>query len=154
MLKVFPSFSSELTDSLLNIYQESLSKGILGRETLFLESLYDNKPRILLWKIESNYVSCVQCELTDNKALLYSLETAPEHRKKGYAAALVFKAIEYLKKQGVGQIYTHIRKNNKISLTLHKKLGFHIAKDSATLLDGTVSQSYYTLCYDVKSSAM
>lgn len=147
MLRVYHSFLPELTDSIYEIYRESLSKKLFGNNNNFIDGLYDCDCIFFFWMSREELVSCVRCEISGSQALLYSLETAPNHRGKGFGKSLVSSAVDYLIKQGITDIHTHIKKNNKISLSLHDSLGFEISKDSARLIDGTVSQKYYTLIY-------
>ena len=149
MLKVFHSFSPGLTESILEIYQESLSKKLFGSDNNFVEMLYESDCILFLWMVGESYVSCVQCEIHGSQALLYSLETAPSYRGKGFGKHLVFSVIEYLKDIGISTISNHVKKNNQVSLSLHENLGFKISKDCARLMDGTVSQNYYTLIYEI-----
>ena len=98
-----------------------------------------------VWVEESVYKSAARfCPYKDGY-LLHSLETAPNNRRKGYACLIVTQALEHLKASGCKMVYSHVEKRNKASLALHRKCGFEIISDSATYLDGTVTQYSNTL---------
>lgn len=121
-----------LTDDLLDFFRVSNSK-------------------LFLWVSECYPVAAVRCEPHGDGVLISYLETKPCMRGNGYATALLCATIEHLKSYGVKQIYSHVNKRNKASLSVHKASGFQIQDDFAKLLDGTISQNYYTLQY--KSTA-
>jgi len=97
---------------------------------------------LALWDCGGCCVSALRLEPYLDGFLLSCLETAPEACGKGYGTELVKAAAAYID----GRVYSHIHKKNAASLAVHKKASFVICADHARLLDGTVSQAYYTLC--------
>jgi RimJ/RimL family protein N-acetyltransferase len=75
--------------------------------------------------------------------LLEALETAPECRRKGFAAELVRAAQGYA---AGTKIYSHVNKGNLASLRTHEKCGFHRIADHAVYADGSVMQNHVTFC--------
>lgn len=102
-----------------------------------------------VWTVQGRYVSALRLEPYKDGLLLEALETAPQERGKGYAAALI-RAVQALLKDGsVSRLYSHVGKQNAASLKTHQRCGFQIVADSATYLDGTVSSRAYTMEYDI-----
>lgn len=153
MLSVITNFEPGLTDQLIEIYVETIQKQFRDeadfREFCY-DSLMDRNCIIFLLNANEEPVSSVFSEMVGNDVLLYSLETAPKHRGKGYAQMLLSGVLDYFRNCNLDSICVHIHKDNQISMDLHQKLGFRTVKDSAKLLDGTVSQRYYTLSYIIK----
>ena len=89
------------------------------------------------------YFSALRLEPYEDGLLLEALETAPAHRRKGYAEKLI-RAVqaEFLQK-----IYSHVSKKNTASLAVHQKCGFRQVLDYAKYIDGSVVRSAVTLCY-------
>lgn len=133
------------TEQLLNVYKEQN-----WDETEFLSYLREDFFRqkgafYAVWIEDYAYKAAVRfCPYKDG-LLLHSLETAPADRKKGYASSLLLETLRHLQTSDFRTVYSHIEKRNKESLSLHKKCGFAIISDSATYLDGTVTQYSNTL---------
>lgn len=108
--------------------------------------------KFFVWTAQGKYVSAVRAEQFADGMLLSYLETDPVYRGKGYARSLVGAAVQYLEQNGHERIYSHIEKRNVVSMAVHMANGFQTIADHATLLDGTVSQKYYTLQYVSKES--
>lgn len=87
------------------------------------------------------YVSIACTEAYEDGLLISALETAPDCRRKGFARKLLTAVVQ---REG-GKLYSHVAKNNTASLRLHEACGFRILKDSARLIDGTVSVRFYTM---------
>lgn len=145
MLKLIYSMAELDTEQLLNVYQEQNwnEREILTylREDFFRQegSFYG------VWVEESVYKAAVRfCRYKDG-LLLHSLETVPDDRRKGYAYLLVTQSLKHLQATGCKAVYSHVEKRNKASLLLHKKCGFEVVSDSATYIDGTVTQYSNTL---------
>lgn len=97
-----------------------------------------------VWSENGEYVSALRLEPYRDGMLLAALETAPDHRKKGYAEQLVSSVISRFG----GKIYSHVLKSNVLSLQLHKKCGFRRISEHAIYIDGSVNSKACTLCYD------
>ena len=98
-----------------------------------------------LWRQEGRAVSALRIEPYRDGLLLAALETAPEHRRKGYASALI-RAV--LQKVGAVTVYSHVSKHNRASLKTHEACGFRKILNYAVYADGSVLQSSVTLCYE------
>lgn len=95
--------------------------------------------RCCLWIADGRCVSMLRLEPWRDGLLLTGLETLPEDRNHGYAAALLTAVGEYLSNSGVNKVYSHIDHRNRLSIRVHEKCGFRRIADTATLLDGTVT---------------
>ncbi len=96
-----------------------------------------------IWVENGAYVSTLRLEPYEDGLLLAALETAPAHRRKGYAEKLI-RAVQAEFPQ---KIYSHVSKRNTASLAVHKKCGFRQVLDYAKYIDGSVVRSAITLCY-------
>lgn len=147
MLKLIYSMADLDSEQLLDIYREHA-----WDELDFLSYLREDffcQPDAVyaVWVEESRYRSAVRLERCGDGFLLHSLETAPDDRRSGYAYNLLVCFLEYLRTTGCKVVYSHISKQNKPSLELHKKCGFQLFSDSAKYIDGTVTQNSCTMCY-------
>lgn len=95
------------------------------------------------WVENDIYVSALRLEPYEDGLLLEALETAPAHRRKGYAEKLI-RAVQAEFPQ---KIYSHVSKKNTASLAIHQKCGFRQVLDYAKYIDGSVVRSAVTLCY-------
>lgn len=97
-----------------------------------------------IWIEAGRYVSALRLEPWRDGLLLTGLETAPEHRGKGYAQKLIRSALEYFPMQ---KMYSHVRKDHFSSLRAHRRCGFEILSDCARFLDGSADHRAFTLCH-------
>lgn len=95
-----------------------------------------------VWTEDGQYLAALRMEPYRDGYLLTSLETAPDHRRRGYAEKLVLEVAAFIGKT----VYAHVHKKNTASLAFHHKCGFQQIFDYAVFLDGTVSQRAWTLC--------
>lgn len=93
-----------------------------------------------VWIVDGKYVSIFRAEPYMDGVLIAGLETSPEARGKGYATALLTAALAHMN----GSIYSHIRKNNAVSIRVHEKCGFQKVMDTAWCLDGSFSSKMGT----------
>ena len=96
-----------------------------------------------IWRENGRYVSALRLEPYQDGLLLEALETAPGHRRKGYAAALIMAVLERFGQQ---KIYSHVSKRNTASLGAHEKCGFHRIADHAVYADGSYMTNHVTFC--------
>ena len=101
----------------------------------------------VLYTIGDIYVSALRLEPYKDGLLISAVETMPEYRRKGYAAELLKGVIRYAGSHGVGKLYSHVEKRNIPSLLLHESCGFSRISESASYIDGTVSNRGCTFCY-------
>ncbi len=100
-----------------------------------------------VWIEDGNYRSALRLEPYRDGFLLTALETAPEFRRRGIAFRLITEVLTFLHFKGVKKVYSHVEKRNVASLGVHSKCGFQRISESATYIDGTVTQNSCTLCY-------
>ena len=145
MLKLVYSMAELDAEQLLAVYKDENwnEQEVLSylRENFFRQpgSFY------AIWEEDSVYKAAVRFGPYKDGLLLHSLETDPSCRRKGYAYQLVIHILDYLRTMDCKVVYSHVNKRNKASLVLHKKCGFDIISDTATYLDGTVTQYSNTL---------
>ena len=101
--------------------------------------------RYCVWEEKGEYVAAVRFLPFNDGLLLAGLETAPTHRRNGFATRLLTAALYELDGKESLPIYSHVHMNNKPSLKIHQDCGCRVAFDYAVLLDGTVSSRYSTL---------
>ena len=146
MLKLIHAMADLDSEQLLTIYREH-SWDELDFLSYLREDFFCQPDAVYaVWEESSAYKSAVRLERCRDGFLLHSLETAPDERRKGYAYNLLIHFLDVLRTMGSQTIYSHIEKQNKASLALHKKCGFKIIADTATYLDGTVTQNSCTMC--------
>lgn len=166
MLKLINSMSELDAEQLVSVYRQTIlnqknkpaaddSSIVLRAETDFLAYLREIFFQIkgafyCVWIIDGCYVSAVRFEPYKDGLLLESLETKPSERRKGYAQTLILESLEMLKQADCGVVYSHIDKKNVPSIALHEKCGFAVISDTAKLINGTVSNCYCTMAYNLK----
>ncbi|MBQ8768902.1 MAG: GNAT family N-acetyltransferase [Oscillospiraceae bacterium] len=95
-----------------------------------------------VWVEGGEYISALRLEPYKDGLLLEALETAPKHRRKGYAQRLIRAVLAEFPEK----IYSHVSKNNAASLAIHEKCGFSKISESAVYIDGSVNDRAVTLC--------
>ena len=100
-----------------------------------------------LWEANGNYVSALRMEPYQDGFLLSALETAPEHRRKGYARKLI---LAVLGEMGSVKIYSHVSKRNFASIRVHEDCGFQKVLDHAVYADGSVLSNSVTFLKENK----
>lgn len=161
MLEIIKTIKKLNIEQILQVYEESIlanaeqsSTGKRQAEDAFYAYLEDDFFRqpsafYAIWKDADIYQCALRIEPYRDGLLLEALETAPTARRKGYAIALMKGVLDYLKDSEYKIIYSHVEKRNRASVKLHQKCGFQICSDSATYIDGTVTQNSYTLRCDL-----
>ena len=97
-----------------------------------------------VWQVGAQYVSALRLEPYGDGWLLEALETAPNHRKQGYAKALMAEVLDMM---GESAVYSHVSRRNEASLRTHYACGFQKHLDHVVYLDGSVSNRAVTLRY-------
>ena len=161
MLLIVERISGLNMDALKRIYVQTMDRmdtdrsGSFGADSsadqCFMENLrlffQIRNAKLYIWEDSGIPVAALRCEPYGDGVLISNLETIPEMRGRGYAKALLSAVIRDLRNWRVYKVYSHVGKRNKPSLSVHNFCGFQICSDYAKLLDGTVSQNYYTMVY-------
>ena len=100
-----------------------------------------------LWEVAGRPVAALRLEPYRDGLLLEALETAPEQRQKGYAAALIRAVLDAYQDH---KIYSHVGKGNLASLRTHLSCGFQRVSERAVYADGSVNDRCCTLLYKGK----
>lgn len=88
-----------------------------------------------IWAANGAYLSALRLEPYKDGLLLCALETKPSARRKGHATALLKAALDDVDLP----VYSHIRKDNRASVAVHRACGFRFHHEGARFLDGSVS---------------
>ncbi len=109
----------------------------------YLQHCFFKKPGSFLavWESDGVYASAVRVERYADGWLINALETAPDKRRRGFGRQLLLEALKGID----GPVYSHVHKENKASLALHKVCGFAVISDESELLNGSISNAHYTL---------
>lgn len=130
---------------LMKVYAQSVGDMTWQKENAFTEDLqlfFDCQNVFLaLWEIHGVPVSAVRIEPYRDGYLITCMETDPNHRRNGYASAL----LRAVMADTPGVYYAHVDKKNMASLRLHEDLGFQVILDHAVHVDGSVFANSFTL---------
>lgn len=165
MLKIFHAISQLNMVQLRDVYTQSIADAGKHRfpssteQIQFLRAtedfydyvdffLEDERSFYAVWLADGVYTAALRIEPYRDGYLLSGLETAPGARGKGYATSLVRAVQEHLRQFGSYKLYSHVEKNNKLSLAVHHKCGFQRISEHAAYIDGSVSNNACTLCYE------
>ncbi len=110
--------------------------------------LSQNDAYYALWCHQDEYLAAVRVEPYLDGAILTGLETAPSARNQGFATDLIRAVQGKQKELGFSKLYSHIHKNNSISLAVHKRCGFQKISDDARYIDGSKDDQAYTYLYE------
>ena len=167
MLKIIIAMSELNTEQLMAVYRESnlancksfysdltADEQLKKAETVFLsylrEDFFRQKNAVYaIWVVDGVYRSALRLEPYKDGLLLQALETAPDARRTGCAYKLMEAVIAFLRTTQWRRVYSHIEKRNTPSIGVHRKCGFKQISDSATYIDGTVTQSSATFCIEL-----
>ena len=133
--------------------QENLPEAIREEEDYFvgfLKRFMENeKNGYYVLEADGKWVSALRLTELDGFYYLEALETAPEHRRNGYAAALIDEVISLLQKRGQVVIRSNVNKSNVASLATHKKCGFRIElENGVNCLTGEERDYVYGMIYE------
>lgn len=116
---------SELTD---------LAEAVKEEEQYFIEFLKNflskEQNTYYVLNVDGQWVSALRLTKIEDFYYMEALETAPEHRRKGYASELIREVISSLSAEGRIKIRSNVNKKNKASLDTHQKCGFTIEKEN------------------------
>ena len=96
-----------------------------------------------VWEENGSYICALRMEPFEDGLLLEALETAPTHRRSGYATKLIEAVLASLPKGSA--VYAHVHKRNTASLATHRRCGFTVGLEHAKYVDGTVSHYACTM---------
>ena len=136
--------------------REDLTEAIREEEDYFVGFLKrfmgNEKNRYYVWEADGKWVSALRLTKLDGFYYLEALETAPEHRRNGYAETLINEVISSLKKRGQAVIRSNVNKSNAASLATHKKCGFRIElENGVNCLTGEERDYVYGMIYEGES---
>ena len=162
MLIIAKSFRDLRFSELMQVYEQSNLEAAEERKNLppmfalqlaeqdhreYLQEVFFRTDGAVLavWEENGAYICALRLEPYKDGLLLNALETAPIHRKKGYAARLI-RAVQ--ENMGNVKIYSHVSKRNVPSLKTHESCGFRVISDCAVFLSGSVDYRSCTLLYE------
>lgn len=91
-----------------------------------------------LWEDSGHIVTALRLEPYNDGLLLTGLETDPQWRGRGYACMLMKAVLAQV--QG-STVYSHIDRQNRASIAVHRRCGFEKVNNFAVFLDGSVSRN-------------
>ena len=163
MLHIYRRFSEINIDELMKVYEQSnRDRGTLeypdepdGLQITLVEQDFYNylnedffsNPNSLyfIWEEEGKYLCAARLEQYKDGFLVEGIETRPTERRMGYASLVLSGLLKHIKENMKACVYSHVKKNNKASLALHKSCGFEVISDAALLIDGSFSREYQTM---------
>ena len=110
----------------------------------FLSEVFFPDGICCVWEENGRYVAALRLQRWNDGWLLEGLQTHRDHRRKGYAKALITAVLEELQ---LDKIYVHIQRDNIPSIALHQACGFQKILDHAVYLDGSVHPNADTYVY-------
>lgn len=155
MLRVIENIRELAISQIAEIYETTFASGSGNQFSVspeielyqqICDSVLNHGGRLFFWYSDHMPVAALRCEPYEDGYLIFDLETKAAFRRRGFACSLISAVQKFLCSEGAA-LYSHVAKNNKISLKLHDKTGFSVVSDHATLIDGTVSYAYVTLIY-------
>lgn len=143
---------SNLENALWRHPELAQSQAVREEEQLFLDFLRafmaKDENRYYVLACGSEWVSALRLTRLDSFYYLEALETAPEHRQKGFAAQLIQAVIRLLRQRGPVILRSNVDKENLPSLATHRKCGFVIEEENGVNhLSGKQSKYVYGMCY-------
>ena len=159
-MKIIETMSELNAEQLMAVYRESnfndyqLGYGLRNAEDAFLSYLREDFFRqknalYAVWIVSGIYRSALRLEPYKDGLLLEALETAPDARRNGFAYQLMKSTISFLRSTKWRRVYSHRAKHNTPSICAHTKCGFQRISESATYIDGTVTQNSATYCVEL-----
>lgn len=132
---------------------EDLTDAIREEEQYFMgflkKFLSKDVNRYYVLEVDGQWVSALRLTRLDGFYYMEALETAPEYRKKGYAAKLIGEVVALLQERGAVTIRSNVNKENIASLATHKKCGFVIAEENGiNYLTGESREWLYGMLYE------
>lgn len=129
------------------------TEAIQAEEALFVDFLRSfmkkEQNRYYVLEIGGQWVSALRLTRIDDFFYLEALETAEEHRRKGYAARIINEVIALLRSRGTVIIRSNVDKENKASLATHRKCGFKVEQENGkNYLTGHRREYVYGMCYE------
>ena len=147
------SLSHPQLSSVMALYAASRERDRIGDERavyeFFLDFFTQKDAFCAAWVTEVGLCSVLRIQSYLDGVLLTGVETAPQQRGRGYAYALMCAVLEKLRQRGVRKVYSHVDRKNAPSMKLHEKCGFYKLRDTARLLDGSVTTQMDTLCIEL-----
>lgn len=99
-------------------------------------------------EVDGQWVSALRLTEIDDFYYMEALETAPEHRRKGYASVLIREVISLLGQNGPVKIRSNVNKRNVASLATHRACGFTIEEENGiNYLSGEQRDYLYGMVY-------
>jgi ribosomal protein S18 acetylase RimI-like enzyme len=116
----------------------------------FLREFLENPENTYyIWEENSQWLAALRLSRQEDFYYLEALETAPDHRRKGYGKTLLRAVCEKLEESGPVTIRDTVSKRNLPSLRTHRACGFAIEQDPA-MEDGRPNDRCCGLVYRTK----
>lgn len=163
MLRVFDRLTESEFSALMRVYIEGnednagyfypdkpLSEGVKLAESdfkKFLDGFFaKDGNRYFVLEEDGEFISALRLRTFEGFYYLEALETAPNHRRKGYAVSLILQVCEYLAKESGKEVVIRdcVSKSNHASLAAHRKAGFVFETEQGVdYEDGSKPDNHY-----------
>jgi len=129
-----------------------LTAAIKEEEDYFVEFLKrffaQEQNTYFVLELDNQWVSALRLTKVNDFYYMEALATAPERRKKGYAAQLINEVIAQLSQLGPVTIRSNVNKKNEASLATHRKCGFVVEEENGiNYLSGEQRDYLYGMLY-------
>jgi len=135
-------------NEILEIERNAFEKKETFTKEYFLEVFKRWSEGFLVAKINKEIVGYTIGEKNENSGLIISIAVKKEWRRKGIGRKLIEKLLENFKKEGIKNIFLHVREENKEAINFYQALGFRIIElivnyysngENAYLMEKTLS---------------
>lgn len=153
MLQLIESLRHPQMQKVMDFYAGSQEADCIGSGEavydFFLDFFSQRDAFCAMWEESGKCLSVLRIQPYLDGVLLTGVETDRQQRGKGYAFLLACQVIGVLRQRGYTKLYSHVDRKNIPSQKFHKKCGFYKLRDTARLLDGTVTTKMDTLCIEL-----
>jgi ribosomal protein S18 acetylase RimI-like enzyme len=80
----------------------------------------------LVGELDGEIIACVMAGYEGHRGWLNYLAVAPEHRRRGYARAIVEEAERLLQQSGCPKINLQVRTSNREVIEFYRRLGYEV----------------------------
>ena len=128
------------------------TQAVQAEEGFFIDFLrafmQKEQNRYYVLECGEQWVSALRLTRIDDFYYLEALETAPEHRQKGFASQLIQQVVRLLRQRGPVILRSNVDKENRPSLATHRRCGFVIEEQNGVnYLTGERSKFVYGMRY-------
>ena len=145
---VIERFNPLNLEEILEIERNAFEKKEVFPKEYLLEIFKKWPEGFLVAKINKEIIGYTIGQKNENSGLIISIAVKKEWRRKGIGRKLIEKLLENFKKEGIRNIFLHVREENKEAINFYQALGFKIIElignyysngENAYLMEKTLS---------------